>query len=193
MGIRQLVIALLLLCSVGCATVSPTLRTMHVVDFMQRNGAHLDYWQVSGEDLGGNLVNLIAWAKRRGIRVAQAPTITLEGRPVLGLTTFTDNGGVFILLDSHGSANSKFFTLVHELAHVYGSHYLRSQAAEVYAELIAAQVCQKLGMKNALPATAAYLQEQVGSLPFQWKVVDLLHLEADVVVQMLLNAAKGGT
>lgn len=189
---RQVLLALLLLCSVGCAvSVSPTLQTMHTLDFIQKSGHMPMFWDLPGDTHAKQLTALVDWLTRRGIKVGFVPVVMLNGRSVLGLTRYTDGGGRQIFVANKESLNSQLYILLHEAAHAYQPMRLTDNAGEVFAELVAVQVCKALGLDVAA-STASYLSVTTdGSLRFQWLAADTFNREIDALVLLFKQATTG--
>jgi hypothetical protein len=188
---KWLAVLLLSLNLMGCAlrTGSPTLAAMHGIGFRISAGVLPRAYEVPGESHAKYYENLKGWAKRRTIALAFVPDLRLNDVPLSGLTRWTKEGGVMVFLDSQEPVNNQFYTLIHELAHVYQARNLTYPAAETFAELVAVQVAAKVGLKTA-DYTAQYMAG-TATIEFQWRVIDGYYKEIDTVVLMLTAAAQG--
>ena len=186
---KTLIAALLSVTLLGCVTVSPTYKAMHSLSARAAVGHLPPTHEVFGDSHVKNLDHLTEWLKRRWVRLGFVPAIIGDdGQDRMGQTMILESGAVFILVNNATSKNNQFYTLLHEVAHVYQARNLSVAAGEVFAEIVSSQVCKRLGL-DVSDQTTKYLD----AIPvaFQWKAVDLFHKEADAVVLMLVGASKG--
>ena len=118
---RQALLVLSLLCAACAVRVSPTLKTMHSLDFIERTIAPTR-WTVPGDDHAKQLERLSQWVRLKGIRLGFVPEINVDNyEDVAGLTQTLPSGVRIILIDNKPSKNSQLYTLIHEVAHTYQS------------------------------------------------------------------------
>ncbi len=185
--LTALILALFL---VGCAARahSPSIDAMGELTIIQHAETYPVSWEVAGDTHQKHLDNLKTWAAARYITIAFVPSIVYKGDELMGFS-FYRQAGWSVLIDNSQPVNTQFYTLCHELAHVYQAHNLSKAASEVFAEIVAYQVAKNVGLQTRLQA-ALYLSP-LGT-EFEWTVVERYDSEADAVVNMLTTAAKGG-
>lgn len=187
--IRTYGIALCLFLLVGCASfhpaTSPTVNAIQQLQARQVAHAYPSDWDVRGDDHLAQYTKLVTWAEDHDAVIALA---SLERKQVLGHSSHSFYLGWVILLDIDLPVNNRLYTLLHELGHAFGPHAVTIQEAETIAELIAVQVCDKLGM-NVWPQTASYLAAHI-DLETQWLVVQRYGARIDEVVKRLVTAAQ---
>lgn len=183
MGLRVFVLCALLLA--GCASVGGSFQTLAQLQLLQRLETLPEDWNVPGESHAKYLQTLTTWATKRQIQVVDTKfdDTTLAGR------TVWKQSGTVVYLEQRLSANARLATLVHELAHVLHGTYLNKQAGEVYAELVAVQVCGALGL-DISKQSAAYLRPRV-EMSLQWSVAQTFGPQIDRIVPVLVKAARG--
>jgi hypothetical protein len=173
----------------GCATVrSPTLKAFGEISTLEQADILPPNIYVQGSTCQKPLDNLLVWAARRRIPVRFVDQITLNGEELMGYSKFGPQGW-FVLIDNTLPVDTKFITLIHELAHLYHAANLSKEAGEVFAEMVAYQVAQNVGL-HSRPQNALYLAMH-SPLKFQQDAVFSFNAEIDAVVSMLTQAAKG--
>jgi hypothetical protein len=172
----------------GCATSVPPSRTVDALATLQlkaRAGLYPAEWAVPGDSHAAYLARLQEWAADEGIVVATAP---ISKKNLLGHVSHTAYAGWVVLINDSLPPNNRLYTLLHELGHVYGPPKLGMDAAEVLAEMVAAQVCEDVGL-NVWPQTTAYLATYV-PIDRQSAAVQLHSAAIDRVVVKLSKALK---
>ena len=186
MGRLLIMVAALLLA--GCASTLATSRTATALVTLQmhvRAGVYPGDWTIVGDSHAAYLVTLQQWAAGQGIVVAAAP---ISNKRLLGHVSHSAYAGWIVLINETLTPNHRLHTLLHELGHVYGPQDLGMDAGEVFAELVAAQVCERVGL-NVWPQTTAYLAAFV-PLDRQTVTVDAHGGAIDEIVDKLAKAVK---
>lgn len=179
------VVALLALC--GCATLPPstTFTVFQQIQIREVAGLYPPDWGIEGNSHAAHLARLEAWTDQRGITLAPAK---LARHQLYGHASYGGAGWV-VLIDKDQPVNMRFYTLLHELGHVYSPKLgPRNAYHEVFAELTALQVCRNVGL-DASGATTAYLSEKI-AIEDQSAVVDRWGREIDRVVALLTRASQ---
>jgi hypothetical protein len=183
---RRIGIALLALCVTACASVQPVSVSSSALSQLQlraRAGLYPPDWSVRGDSHAAALERLEAWSAHKGIVIAPAP---ISEKNLLGHTSFSPYTGWIVLINRDLSTNNRLYTLLHELGHVLGPHNLSEDASEVIAEMVSAQVCQRIGL-DVWPQTTAYLAINT-SVASQYATVARYGLQIDAIVDGLSRA-----
>lgn len=185
---RRLVLALCLVATgCGLATTStrspdsPTLLAWRHFSGVQQAGLYASSTFIDGDALAPRLAMLEKWTRRRFV-LADA---NLLDQDFVGYSVWRSRVlGWVILIDKDLPPNMRFYTLVHELAHVLGPP-LPDPDSEVFAEMTAAQVSEAVGF-DFWAHTATYLKsratiEQQEHIAYRWAK------QMDEVVRVLRN------
>lgn len=172
----------------GCATVavSPSFTTLQTILIQQEVNTSSDF-AIPGQSHAAYLERLEGWARAQDIIVVST---SLRSRRVYGAVAHSAYVGWTLYVDAGQPANMRFYTCVHELAHIYEPKALRSseeQDREAFAELTATQVARRLGL-NTDPQTAAYLKYYV-TREAAYRVVEQHGAAIDALVEKLARAA----
>lgn len=187
-GIKVTLLSLCILLS-ACASTLPvpvSLTALMQIQLRERAGLHAGDWEVGGDSHAANLARLEQWAEHADIIVTTAP---ISRKQLLGHTQYGGYTGWVILISRDLTPNGRLYTLLHELGHVLGPQHLDSASAEVVAEMVAAMVCERLGL-DVRAQTAAYLTAHV-PLDMQSRVVQLHGERIDNIVTTLATAGAG--
>ena len=115
---------------------------------------------------GGNL-NTLAFLEKRaawlGVTVTYRPEGHEDLRGATGLSYQQGHEKHVIVADTL-SVNGRIEVLAHELGHIFTPAFGNRMDADVFAELVSVEVCERLGV-NSSRAAALYLVGQKGSLP----------------------------
>lgn len=185
---RRRAIALLLGCLfTACASVPLPLSVtaLTTMQLRERAGLYPPCCELPGASHTAQLAAVKRWADREGIVVTSAD---LHRRNLRG-STQAGYGGPVVLLDRSLSPNGELFTLLHELGHLYGPQPAIELEREVIAELIAAMVCQRLGL-DVWPQATSYLAMRVPDLELQTQTVQRYGARIDTTAEMLTKAAQ---
>jgi hypothetical protein len=188
---RTRIIAILVLFSLsGCAStlaVSPTSATLQRLLIAQQIQVP-DDWIVTGHSHAAPLTRLLAWAEDRNIIVA--PAHLAEKHRVLGFAHESHAVGWIVLLDEDLPPNARLHTLVHEVAHILSPArvFNEMQASEIFAEIVAVQVCDQLGL-DTWHQTAAYLRHFT-TPEMQTLTATRYRTDIDHAVETLTKAAQ---
>lgn len=183
---KRLVLALTLLLG-ACATATPqpaSLTAMMQMQMREQAGIYSD-WHVEGNAHQAQYDRLVRWVEQNDIVVSMAK---LEKRELRGSTQLGYKGWV-ILLHHSLSVDAKLWTLLHELAHLFGPEGRTEQEREVIAELTAAMVCERLGL-NVWPQSTGYLNYRVPIHEVQTWTVQRTGREIDRLVDALTAIAR---
>lgn len=142
-------------------------------------------WDIPGASHAEALARLQAWADDSGIVIAPAP---IDKKNLLGFVYQTHMAGWVLLLNEALPANGRLYTLLHELAHVYAPDLPDRHAGEIFSELVAAQVCDRLGL-DVWRQTASYLKTFT-TIEEQMRTGQRYAADIDRVVDKLWKAAK---
>lgn len=183
--VRRVGALLLLLALSACASapVPLSLTAMMRMQLRERAGLYGDS-EVPDATHEPHYRQLIAWAERHKIIVSEA---ALGQRGIRG-SSQPGVGGWIILIERDIPTNDKLTTLLHELGHIYGPSARTEQEREVIAELVAAMVCQRLGL-DVWPQSASYLAGRVPDLELQTRTVQREGVKLDALVAALTKAA----
>lgn len=182
-----LIAALLSLSACASAPVPVSLTAMMRLQLKERAGLYPDDWIVKGATHEAQYVQLQAWAEQQGIRVMTGP---LWKFGLMGRVWFSDDVWT-ILINRDLGPDAKFYTLLHELGHLYGPATLNDGDGEVFAEMTAGLVCQRVGLP-VWPEMAAYLVRRVPSLDQQAQTVQRHGVAIDRLVDRLTVAVTSG-
>lgn len=185
---RRLLLALCLVAT-GCGLTttstpsaeSPTVLAWRHFSGVQRSGLYAASPFIEGDALAPRLAMLEQWTQHRFV-LADA---NLVDRDFVGYSVWRSRVlGWVILIDRDLPANMRFYTLVHELAHVLGPP-LPDPDSEVFAEMTAAQVSEAVGF-DFWAHTATYLKsratlEQQERIAYRWAP------QMDAIVRVLRN------
>lgn len=181
-------LALGVLVTAACASLpvatSPSLVAFSALQARERAGLYGDDWVVDGDSRAIELHRLESWASQRGIFVLSAP---LGRKNLLGHVSHSGYVGWVVLLNESLSVNNRLYTLLHELAHVYGPDGT-DEAREVVAEMVAASVCARIGL-DVWPQTAAYLAANVAP-EVQARAVQRYGEDIDRIIERLTLAVQ---
>jgi hypothetical protein len=185
---RDTCVLLLAFCLTGCAaalTESRTVDSLATLQIKERAGLYPGDWSVRGDSHARYLEKLQRWADDQGIVVAAAPIASknLLGHASRGIFT-----GWVILINDRLPVNNRLYTLLHELGHVYGPQDVTAEQGEVIAEMVAAQVCEDVGL-NVWGQTAAYLVTYV-PIDRQSATVQRHGSKIDNIVKKLSRAVR---
>lgn len=188
--VRALPVLVLLVVSFACASAPRSPRSLEALTQLQvrqRAGLyHAQEWSVAGDSHKATFDRLRTWANDRGIFVLDAP---LDRKSLLGYANRSQYLGWLVLINENLPPNNQLYTLLHELAHVYGPlKVLGAPAGETFAELVAGMVCQNLGL-DVWRQTTAYV---AGHQPMdeQTATVQQHGLAIDALVDTLTQAAQ---
>jgi hypothetical protein len=187
-------VTLAILLLTGCATATPpgSYRVWQQLQVTQLAGTYPDDWTIYGDSHAAALHALEQWTEQQGIVLAPAH---LGRKNLLGHTSLSKLAGWIVLVDQDQPVNTRLYTLLHELAHVYSPATLwpHPEADEVFAEMVADQVCEGIGL-HVHPQTAAYLAARV-PIAEQGAIVGRVERSIDQTVEKLAAVVRtaGGT
>lgn len=184
MGLR-LVVGVFALFLSGCATLAPTQLTASRLQTLQQLQTLPEEWIIPGEELAEAQKRLLAWVNRQKGMTAEETDLP---KGFAGRTRIIEGSAFIQIQRSHG-ANMRFATLVHEIAHVFQCPCLSREAGEVFAELIATQVTQAMGLDISV-YTAAYFYHAI-PMEVQRSTSDRFAKDMDRIVPQLVKVAKG--
>lgn len=172
---------LLAIFSASCASFqSQILRRASALD------PHLTrYVPSEGAEMQAALTTLTQTITAGGYTVKIVPLDTIVG--ILGAPAFGINHypSRTIYLDEARSVNAQFETLAHEAGHMFHSRAIDRATAQVFAELVGAQVQAFYGSRTALTTSSDYLTH------YKHAFAALRFLQKDMrrAVQILTNQA----
>lgn len=172
-------------CAAATSSLSTSFDTLMRLQLRERAGIFPPDWDVVGDSHAANYSKLATWARAQGFIIVGAP---LASKNLLGHVQYGGQVGWVVLINEDLPPNNKLYTLAHELGHVYGPRKLTYQEAETVAEVIAASVCQRVGL-DVWPQTASYLASH-SELEVQTAVVQRYGRDLDKVITMLSAAAQ---
>ena len=175
---------LLATCGRPVVDPSPSLAVFERLTMLEASKDWID-WRIDGSTERAALARLRAWADAEEIIVT---TVPLDRRELLGAAIPTRSVGWTVFVNSDESIDGQFYTLVHELAHVYQPDGLQVGQAETFAEVIAVQVAARCGLQ-VWPQTAAYLRAHATSEQQFW-TLQAHAREMDRLVDKLSRAAS---
>jgi hypothetical protein len=167
------------------ASPSPALTAYSILELREKAGMYPGDWAVSGASHAPQLARLEDWAAQEGMLVL---TARLTPKQLLGHVSYSRFLGWVILLNRDLSPNNRLYTLLHELGHVYAPEGIGTDAQEVFAEMVSASVCERLGL-NVWPQTTAYLAHQV-EREVRARTVQRYNAQIDRIVVKLTKAAQ---
>lgn len=182
---RIAVLLTVMLSACATAPVPLSLGALTRLQIQERAGLFPPDCGVDGHAHEAQYVTLAAWAERNNIVVAPA---VLSRRNIRG-SVQQGYGGWIVLIGRDLSPDEKLYTLLHELGHIYGPRPPTDDDREMMAEMIAAMVCERIGM-NVWPQTTCYLSWRVPSLDDQAWAVQRHGAEIDRTVDALVRVLK---
>jgi hypothetical protein len=175
--------------AVACAsttTASPTLTTFQHLRLLQTSDFISADWRPDGSAHAPALRALERWAEAQRITVSYA---ALGHKTYMGHAQQSELLGWVVLIDRDLGADAQLYALAHELGHVYSPPLRIVEEREVFAELVAVQVCAAVDL-DVSRETALYLAART-TADDQERVIRARSADIDRVVQTLRAGMLG--